>query len=238
MDAEYYSNARKWYNTMYVDCASERIVYFVLLIVSLISVFFAYDLIDIISKQKAKVETYVLLMEHKDADSIVQAYQLPEAQDSTLSLLEFVVRKYITNYEQLKYDSNEISGTDALQEKTIIIRNLSGNDVYNNYMTSAYASEDSDMSLALLKQQRVVNIEKVEFLYDNLNILEKVYNSLSSNITPHNAKVYFSTETTSENSIKKNYVANIGFSFYIDKEKKANSKVEFKVNSYYKELIE
>lgn len=238
MDAEYYSNARKWYNTMYVDCASERIVYFLLLVLTTICVWYSYNLIDIITQRKAKVETYVLLMDHKDPESMVQVQQLPDADNQDLSLLELLIQRYVINYESLNYNEKETSGTDALQEKAIIVRNLSGKDVYDNYMKNAYSGDDSDMSLALLKQQKIATIDKIEFIYDEMNIVEKIYNSISGSVIPHSAKVYFSTETTSENSTIKKYVATMNFNFFVDPEKKVNSKIEFKVNDYYKELIE
>lgn len=223
---------------MYVDCASERIIYFLLLVLTIFSLYYSYNLISEVKQKRDKVDTYVLLMEHKDPDSIVQVQQLPDAKNQTISLMELLITKYVQNYESLQYDKDKMNYTDVLQDKAVVIKNLSSKNVYDDYMKNAYNAEYGDFSLALLKQQKTINIEKIEFIYENTNIVEKIYKSITSVNTPHIAKVYFSTETTSENSLKERYVATIHFNFYLDVEKKANSKIEFNVNNYYKEKIE
>ena len=189
------------------------------------------------SSKKYK-STYVLIMDHKYKDDYIKISRIPafSKNNQFLNFLEVIIRKYVINMESLEY-SNEKTGTDAIRDKAVIIKNLSGQNVYDNYMSSSCCEDDSDMSFAALKLQKTVSIRKIEFLYKNTNFIEKLYSFFSYNEVPKGAKVYFTTETTSERSKKQNMVATIHFDFYFNSngEIKKTSTIDFKVNDYYVE---
>ena len=145
-------------------------------------------------------------------------------------------RKYIINMESLLYDTKTQNGSQAIQKKIKIIKNLSDNNVYEDYINNSYKDDHSDLSLTILKQQKIAKIDKIEYIYNDLNIFDKVYKLVSNNYIPNGAKVYFSTETTAENSKKHNHIAIILFTFNISN-KKANQKIDFNVNNYYVENV-
>ena len=235
MDAEYYKKARKWYNTVYVDGASDRVVYFVIFLISCFSLYYSYQLISIVKKNKSFKNTFIILLEHKDKESVIVAKQLPPSNDQVLSLIELMLNKYVINLETLQYDSSSETPMEAIEKKTKIIKHLSGNDVYHKYMSSLYSNDNGDMSLAILKLKKTIKIKKIEFIYDNMNIFEKIYSQVLSLSLPRMARVYFEQETTREKDKKQNLVATISYNFYIDSGKKENSLIEFKVNDYYVE---
>ena len=234
MEADFYIKARKWYNSLYVNPASERIVYFILLSISLFSLYQSIEVVKNIVKSKNYKNTYVLLMEHKDEDSYIKVNHLTSSEDQILSLIKLIINKYVVNMESFQYDSDD-NVSNVIQNKSLVIKNLSGKDVYEKYMENSYTEEDGDLSLLVLKLKKIATIQKIEFLYEDLNIFEKFYATMSSNLTPNGAKVYFTRETTDERNKKKNLIATMKFNFYIDSSRQANSRIEFKVNDYYVE---
>lgn len=177
-----------------------------------------------------------MVKNHSNKDDMIKVTRASEYSHQSLNLLKFIIEKYVLNMETLQYDSTNTS-SDAIKNKITIIKNLSRKDVYNNYIKNSYNSENGDISLAILKLKKIATIEKIEFIYDNLNIIEKFYSQLACPTTPKGAKVYFSSETTSEKNKKQYFVATLFFSFYIASQKKVNSTVEFKVNDYSVKMI-
>lgn len=238
MKADFYLKARKWYNTIYVNPASERLVYFVLFFISTLCIIQSIAVIKTMHLNKKHKSTYVLVMDHKYKDDYIKVSRIPtfDKNDQFLNFLELIVRKYVINMESLEY-GDEKNGTDAIRDKAVIIKNLSGKNVYDDYMSSSYRDYDSDMSFVALKLQKIVSIRKIEFLYKNTNFIEKLYSFFSYNEVPKGAKVYFTIETTSERIKKRNMVAIIHFDFYFNSngENKKISTIDFKVNDYYVE---
>ena len=233
MEEKFYKEAKKWYNTLYVNPASERLIYFLLCVISIFCLYQALQTIKIIKNYKNYKNTYVLLMNHKNNDMNIIINKMPPSNDQNLSLLKLYIEKYVNNYENLIYEIDS-SGIDAINRKSIIIKNLSGKDVYDKYISNLYDS-NGDMTLAVLHQKKTISIKKIDFIYDNLNILEKFYSKILSTSTPKGAKVYFSAETTGKKNKKQDFVANISFNFHIDPERKSNTVIDFKVNDYYLE---
>jgi len=233
VDSEFYKKARSWYNTIYVNPANERIVYFVIFVISFFCLYQAFGVMNMIKANKNKRNTYILLMEHKDPDSFIKVSQFAPNKDQVISLLEVILIKYVLNMETLKY-SNDETGMDAITKKSLIIKNLSGKEVYDNYIANTY-KDDGDMTLSILKLQKTAKIRGIRFIYEDTNFIEKIYSNILSTNIPNAAKVYFTTETTDEKQKKQNFVATINFNFYIDSDRKANSAIEFKVNDYYVE---
>ena len=234
VEKDYYNKAREWYNSIYVNPASERLVYFVILFLSLICLFKVSFLIKTIYDSKHIKRTYVLIMNHKDNDSYIKINHTSFSGNKFLGFLELIINRYVTNRESLMFDDNK-SGTDAIKDKSIIIKNLSNHDVYNNYINNSCCNEDSDMSLGILKIQKIAKVDNIEFLYEKINIFEKIYSHIALNRIPKGAKVYFSTETTDEKSKTQHMVATIYFSFSFSKNSEGNEIIDFKVNDYYTE---
>lgn len=236
MDEEYYRKARKWYNEIYVKCASERIKYFLIIVLAVICFCNAYSIIDIVNQQKQQQHTYIIFTNTKKDGEEIKITKLSKKDNNKLLLLELMIRKYIINMESLLYDTKTQNGSQAIQKKIKIIKNLSDNNVYEDYINNSYKDDHSDLSLTILKQQKIAKIDKIEYIYNNLNIFDKVYKLVSNNYIPNGARVYFSTETTAENSKKHNHIATILFTFNISN-KKANQKIDFNVNNYYVENV-
>ena len=53
MNDAYYENGRKWYNTMFVDCASERFSYLLILVLAGVCFWRAFIIIDSVKASKA-----------------------------------------------------------------------------------------------------------------------------------------------------------------------------------------
>ncbi len=237
MNNDFYLKARRWYNTVYVNPASERFVYFIIFIISLLCLIQSFLIIDEIYVNNKRRNTYIMLMEHKVSDDYlkVSKIQTSSKKSHLISFLELVLKKYVTNMESLVYDENK-KGIDVINDKSLIIKNLSGQNVYDNYISSSCCEEGSDISLTILKIQKTITINKIEFLYEDISFLEKIYSSISSNKIPKGAKVYFTTETTNEKSKKQNMIATVHFSFYFNPTEKEKSTIDFKVNDYYTEI--
>jgi len=124
---------------------------------------------------------------------------------------------------------------DKMRLKASIVKNLSTTDVFDKYMHDASTDADGDFSLSLLKLQRETKIEKIEFIYDKLNIYEKIYASISGSKAPIGAKVYLTNSVNSNLYPERHLLITMFFSYHIDAKKRANTRVEFKVNDYIKE---
>ena len=238
MDNEYYQNARKWYNTIYVNGASERVIYFVLLSISVLCLWYSFSVIEMIKKQKEKVNTYVIFVNKKNKNRTTKVSTLNSATNSSMGILDLLVRKYVINMESLTYGNGlNNDSSNIMQRKTTIIKNLSSNNVYNYYLKNINKAEDSDLSLLTLKRQKIVNINRIEYIYEDQNIITELYNFISSSRRPIGANVFFTTETTDGLSVKKAYKATMLFTFFEDPEKTAGKRINFLVNDYYKEAI-
>ena len=238
METEYFKKARKWYNTLYVEAASERIIYFLLLLLVCCCIKTAFNVISIIEQYKQHQDTYILFTDNHRADEQIKISKMPLSADNTTSLLTFMLSKYVLNMETLNYNTKEQTGMAAIENKITIIKNLSSKHVYQKYLEAAYKDNLGDISLAMLKKKKIATIEKIDFIYENLNIVEKIKSYLSSSLLPQGAKVFFSIETTDETNKKKHFVATISFSYYTKSDKKFGSKIDFKVNDYYTEKVD
>ena len=234
MDRDFYKDARKWYNTVYVNPASERLMYFAIFVISCACLYQCFGIIKRTKEIKDFKHTYVIFTNNKEKDSFIKVRQISSQKDQVISLLEEIITRYVVNMETLTYKSSQ-SGIDAIRSKTIKIKNLSGKEVYDKYVENTYKNENGDMSLSILKLQKTSVVKKIEFLYEDINMFEKIYSSLLSVNIPKGAKVYFSTETTDEKQKKENFIATMNFSFYIDPARKAKTVIDFKVNDYYVE---
>lgn len=232
MDEIYYKKARKWYNDVYVKSASERIRYLLIVILSFLCLYQAYNLIDIVKQNKQKINTYIIFTKSKKNNEHTNIKTIDtNTKDATLAILDILITKYVINMESLIYDKNALNTTQQIEKKSIIIKNLSNNDVYENYIKNSYSSEDSDLSLIILKEQKIAKIYKIDYIYDNLNIFDKIYNLIGSYCRPIGANVYFTSQTTINNSKKKYYVAKIFFTLNKSGNKR-NTKIDFNVTNY------
>lgn len=232
MEEVYYKKARKWYNDIYVKSASERIRYLIIVIISSLCLYQAYNLISIVQQNKKKINTYIIFTKSKKHHEHTKIKTIDtNTKDITLSLLDILITKYVLNMETLVYDKNTQNATQQVEKKTIIIKNLSNNEVYENYIKNSYNNEDSDLSLTVLKEQKIAKIDKIDYIYDNLNIFDKIYNFLASYQHPIGANVYFTSQTTINNSKKKHYVARMFFTLNTINNK-MNSKIDFNVTNY------
>ncbi len=232
VDDIYYKKARKWYNDIYVKSASERISYLIIVIISAICLYQAYNLISIVKQNKKKINTYIIFTKSKKQNEYTKIKTIEtNTKDVTLAILDILITKYVLNMETLVYDKNTENATQQIEKKTIVIKNLSNNEVYENYIKNSYNNEDSDLSLIVLKEQKIAKIDKIDYIYDNLNIFDKIYNCLASYCQPIGANVYFTTQTTINNSKKKHYMARIFFT--LNKiNNKINSKIDFNITHY------
>ena len=236
MKADFYLRARRWYNTIYVSPASERFIYSIIFIISLSCLMQAFLIINNIRINNKQKNTYVVIMDHKNKDDYIKVSRITStSKNHLLSFLNVILRKYVINMESLIYDENK-KGMDAIRDKSLIIKNLSGQNVYNNYISSSCCEEGSDISLAILNIKKTVTVNKIKFIYEDVNVFEKIYSSISSNKIPKGAKIYFTTETTDEKSKKQHMVATVHFSFYFNLEEKEKAVIDFKVNDYYVDI--
>ncbi len=237
MDASYYDNARKWYNAIYVKVASERVIYFVILLISIICFYYTIRIAVSIYDDNIRRNTYIAMTNHRKKDNVTMVSRVPNYfGNKSLNLLRLMIEKYVENIETLQYSSDE-TGSSAIKNKMIVIKNLSGKEVYDNYVNSSYSSEYGDTSLAILKLRKIATVERIDFIYDDLNVVEKIYSKFSRQVIPRGAKVYFSSEITNETSKKKNFVATLFFKFRTESQRKVNSTIEFKVTDYSVEEI-
>ena len=238
MEEEYFTKARKWYNTLYVEVASERIIYCTLLLLVCFCLKTTFDVIGVIEKYKQHQDTYILFTDNHREDERIKISKMPLSKDNTTSILTFMLSKYVLNMETLDYDAKKQTGASAIENKIKIIKNLSSEHVYQKYLESAYKDDIGDISLAMLKKKKIATIEKIDFIYENLNIVEKIQSYISASLLPQGAKVFFSIETTDEKNKKQHFVATISFSYYAKNDKQFGSKIEFKVNDYYTEKVD
>ena len=236
MDADYFQNARKWYNTIYVNAASERIIYFLIFAISLVSFYFALQLVDIFYEKHGKVERIVVKIIKENPEYKGTLHTVPLNANNDISILNFILTKYVENAESLIYDGNETTASDAINLKTNIIKNLSLNDVYQKFVKKMYSMEDSDFELVILKQKKIASITNIESINEENYMISRLQN-IARNDVPTKADVYFSVENTDENTPKKNYVAHITYIYSVDPNHTPNSKVNFKVADYTVEEI-
>ena len=234
MNDAYYDNARKWYNTMFVDCASERFSYLLVLVLSGICFWRAYVIIDSVKASKAAVEHYIIFVDHKDKKNTYVKVSEMQEKDQSLGVLRILIERYVMNHESFKYEKRQ-QPMDKMRLKASIVKNLSTTDVFDKYMHDASTDADGDFSLSLLKLQRETKIEKIEFIYDKLNIYEKIYASISGSKAPIGAKIYLTNSVNSNLYPERHLLITMFFSYHIDAKKRANTRVEFKVNDYIKE---
>ena len=231
MEGDFFKKALRWYNTIYISPACERLTYFLLLAVSLFCLYFSISTISIVRKVKSFKNTYILLVNHKDSESNIRVNKIEGGEDKKIGLLRFALSKYVVNFFSLKHSHDE-TAMQALKKKMIVIQNLSSIDVYNKYLANNYVQEgdNGDMQLAIFGKNKVAEIEDIEFFYEERDIFSNLYNSIIGDDTPIGAKVYFSTETTDERNKKQNFVATILFTFFSRKDANGDSNIEFKVN--------
>ena len=237
MNDAYYDNARKWYNTMFVDCASERFSYLLILVLAGVCFWRAFIIIDSVKASKAAVEHYVIFVDHKDKKNTYIKVTPMQEKDQSLGVLRILIERYVMNHESFKYEKKQ-QPMDKMKLKASVVKNLSTTDVFDKYMHDASTDDDGDFSLSLLKLQRDTKIEKIEFIYDKLNIYEKIYASISGSKVPVGAKVYLTNSVNSKLYPEKHLVITMFFNYHIDAKKRANTRVEFKVNDYVKEINE
>ena len=236
MNDAYYDNARKWYNTMYVDCASERFSYLLILVLACLCFWRTFIIIDSVKASKAAVEHYVIFVDHKDKkNTYIKVTPMQDTKDQSLGVLRLMIERYVMNHESFKYEAKKQQPMDAMRLKASIVKNLSTTDVFDKYMHDASTDEDGDLSLSLLKLQRETKIEKIEFIYEKLNIYERIYASISGSKTPIGAKVYVTNSVNSQLYPEKHLIVTMFFNYHIDAKKRANTRVEFKINDYVKE---
>ena len=220
---------------MYVDCASERFSYLLIFALACLCFWRAFVIIDSVKASKAAVEHYVIFVDHKDKkNTYIKVTPMQDTKDQSLGVLRLMIKRYVMNYESFKYEKKQ-QPMDAMRLKASIVKNLSTTDVFEKYMHDASTNEDGDLSLSLLKLQRETKIEKIEFIYEKLNIYEKIYASISGSKTPIGAKVYLTNSVSSKLYPEKHLIITMFFNYHIDAKKRANTRVEFKINDYIKE---
>ena len=180
------------------------------------------------------MEHYIIFIDHKDKkNTYAKVSEMQDVKDQSLGVLRILIDRYVMNHESFKYEKRQ-QPMDTMRLKASIVKNLSTTDVFDKYMHDASNDNDGDFSLSLLKLQRETKIEKIEFIYDNLNIYEKIYSAISAKM-PIGAKVYLTNSVNSKLYPEKHLVITMFFSYHIDAKKRANTRVEFKVNDYIKE---
>ena len=220
---------------MYVEPASERISYFIIFVISILCLYQSFSLIQMISELNAQKKTYVFFVDNKTKDDHVVVNKIYSKGNKVFGLLEKMIEKYVINMESLVY-SDDDGGMQAINDKSIIIKNLSSKNVYDNYMANSGHGDDSDVFLAVLKIKKTAIIDKIDFVYGDLNILQKLNSMFFTEKQPKSAKIYFTTETTQKQNKKHHFVATMYFDFSFNNnysDKKSN--IDFKVNDYYVE---
>ena len=231
MESDFFKKALKWYNTVYISPASERLMYFLLLAISLFCLYFSVSTIGIVRKVKSFKNTYILLVNHKDNESNIRVNKIEGGEDKKIGLLRFAISKYVVNFFSLTH-THEESAMQALKKKMILIQNLSSVEVYNKYLANNYVPEgdSGDVQLAIFGKSKVATIDAVDFFYEERDIFSNFYNSIIGDDTPIGAKIHFSTETTDERNKKQSFVATILFTYFSRKDANGDSNIEFKVN--------
>lgn len=220
---------------MYVEPASYRVGYFIIFVISVLCLYQALSLIRMISELNAQKKTYVFFLDNKTKDDYVVVNKISSTGNKVFGLLEKMIEKYVINMESLVY-SDDDGGMRAINDKSIIIKNLSSKNVYDDYMANSGNGDNSDVFLAVLKIKKTATIDKIEFVYGDLNILQKFNSMFFTEKQPKSAKVYFTTETTQKQNKKHHFVATMYFDFSFNSnygDKKSN--IDFKVNDYYVE---
>jgi hypothetical protein len=154
---------------------------------------------------------------------------LQQDKNPALSILQFLLEKYIQNRESLLYKDNS---TAAIARAIEVIRNNSSKDLVQEYIKESYSSfDDSNLSLVMSSRQKIVKIKKIEFLYSKMTYLQQLYMKFTANKLPNKAKVEFSVFTTKDEQ-EKNFTAYISYIFFFDEKNVKNKNLDFHVNGY------
>ena len=232
MDISFYKTARKWYNAIYVNPVNERLYYFLIVVISLICLYFSVLLCKGFFEIKDMKNTYVIFTKHNTKDTSINVTKLHSNKNSYISLLKKIIEKYVINMESLMYSGN-MTGMDAIHKKSVIIKNLSSKNVYDNYMGNSTV-DGGDVSLAVLKIQKTATIDDIELIYEDVDVFKKFYSKFFFEKKPKGAMVHFTSETTEKGNKKKHYVAVMYFDYLFDiKFGSSESSIDFKVNDYY-----
>ena len=234
MNEEYFSNAKKWYNTIYMSPAFERFFYALLFCFCAINFHQVYYLIPQFRKENIKMSIIAKVNSHPEGQ-VVKITHLNQTNNPVLNILEFFLIKYVENRESLVYEKDK--GMSIMKIKNIILQNTSSRDIYKEYLMQSYSPmSNSDISYVAKGNQKFVKINKIEFISTETTLFQEIFSTITTNAIPKLANIYFSLETTDENEAQANYVAKISYVFYLNEEKSVNSIIEFYINKYEKNL--
>jgi type IV secretory pathway component VirB8 len=222
---------------MYRNVRFERVLYLILCVINIITIaytiFAVYDTYQI--KQTEK--TFVVATNFKQIGDAINIKHLDQNNQPILNIIQFFISKYVQAREELVYD--ESKAMSQLQIKYNVIKQMSSENVFEEYYkTSQSNAIDSNISMILNDIQRIITIDKIVFI-DNDNKEIKMSNILSQikiNSIPRYVKVYFSLQSTDTKYNNKKYVADISYSFFINRNTQNISNrekmIEFNVNDY------
>ena len=233
MDKDYYNDALKWYDAIYIRCARDRNIFIAIFAVLIFCLFQVFSVLKIFYNTKDDVKQYVVYTNRNAGLSLkLQQFNINEGVDGFL--YKFLITKYIENMEKLNFNKNNKSAMHMLHEKAQIIKNTSSSSVYQKYIDGVYKDDYGDLSLLLSNQQKDISIEKIDFLSQQSMLTDKVY-SIISKSQPNIANVIFTARMFSNQSeIKKRYRVQITFSLNRGKIMETNQAIDFKVYDYSK----
>ena len=233
MDKDYYNNALQWYDLMYVRCSRDRNIFLLIFIIILVCFFQVYSVVKQFQTNKDKVKQYVVYTHHNENELLsIKALNISESM--SLYLCKLLIMKYIENMEKLNLYKDNKSAMSMLQKKAQIIKNTSSNTVYQKYLDGIYKDDYGDLSLYLTNQQKLVEIENIEFVNTEQTLTNRVY-SIVSQQQPNAANVVFVVKIFShQHEIKKRYKAHIAFFLNRSKGEATSQTIDFKVYDYSK----
>ena len=233
INSKYFSDAKTWYNDIYVITAYQRIVYLAVFVIITINCFVIYECYESFVKTN-KVKKYVVIETFRKEGELIKCTQIENyTNNPEINIIYFLLERYITNRESLIY--NSLSVLNTLQKKSLIVKNTSHASVFGDFQKEIYSNApDSDMSFIITEDYKMPKIDSLEFFYDNLTKVQKVYKSFINDLITNQVIVHFTVDTKDKILL---YKTIISFNFKLFKIKNIN-KLEFYVMSYKKELVD
>ena len=99
MDKDYYNDALKWYDAIYIRCARDRNIFIAIFAVLIFCLFQVFSVLKIFYNTKDDVKQYVVYTNRNAGLSLkLQQFNINEGVDGFL--YKFLITKYIENMEK------------------------------------------------------------------------------------------------------------------------------------------
>lgn len=189
-NGEYFIEARKWYDTLYIRPIHERIYFIVCAFIALLTAFFGLIAVDGITPLKS-VEPFTYL--NRDFNTVPFTERMRGRGESMNTVLKrFLVSQFVKfheGYAENKYVSNQR-----------YIRNYATKDIYRRYKRAIDPKNPKSPLVRFQKRfDRKIYIDRITLFADS---------------TPQKARIDFSADIVGEDRrISQTYTANITYEY-------------------------